>query len=139
MDTDPASRLLDAVAAGNGVPTDLYTRTAVLDATVPMWRFEVHGAAAVTAELSRWYDAPGELTDVIRSPLPNGELVRFTCEWVGADGPCITHQVHILTITGVQIRRHETWSGGRWGAALQADIEAALQDAREAAILPVRG
>jgi hypothetical protein len=130
--TDPVTRLLDAVAAGAGIPADLYTPAVVFDATVPMWRFEVHGPAAVAAQLSRWYDAPGFLTEVTRSPLPDGELVRFTLEWIENGGPWITHQVHVLTTDGGRISRQEAWCGGRWPAALQAEIEADLQRARQA-------
>ena len=37
--TDPITRFLDAVTAGQGIPEDLFTEHAVLDATVPDFRF----------------------------------------------------------------------------------------------------
>lgn len=132
MDTNPVTRLLAAVAAGAGVPADLYAPTAVLDATVPMWRFEKHGPAAIAAQLSRWFDAPGTLTEVTRSPFPGGEVLRFTLDWVDDAGPWVARQVHVLTTDGTRITRQEAWCGGRWDAALQARIEADVEIAREA-------
>jgi hypothetical protein len=132
MDNDPVTRLLDAATAGTGVPHDLYSPDAVLDATVPMWRFEAHGAAPIAAELSRWYRDPGTLTEVQRVKVPHGETVRFTLEWVEDGQPWAAHQVHFLATTGGRITRHEAWCGGRWQAALLAEIEAGLQTARRA-------
>jgi hypothetical protein len=132
MDTDPVTTLLDSVAAGTGIPDDLYAPGAVLDATVPMWRLEAHGPTAIAAQLSGWYAAPGTLTDVLRSPLPSGEVVRYTLAWTEDGAPWVSHQVHLVAISEGQITRHEVWCGGRWEAALQAEIEAGLQSVREA-------
>lgn len=132
MDTNPVTRMLAAVEAGTGVPTDLYAPTAVLDATVPMWRFEKHGPAEIAAQLSRWFDTPGTLTEVMRAPLPGGELVSFTLEWLTDGRPWVAHQVHVVTTEGARITRQEAWCGGRWDAALQARIESDLELAREA-------
>jgi hypothetical protein len=132
MTTDPVTTLLDSIAAGTGIPTELYTSDAVLDGTVPHWRLEAHGPAAIAAELSGWYAAPGSLSDVLRSPFSGGELVRYSLEWTENGAPWCCHQIHLLTITDGRISRHEVWCGGRWEAALQAEIEAGLLAAREA-------
>src|SRR3954447_14049651 len=52
---DPVTLFLDAVAGGSGVPTDIYAPGAVLDATVPNWRLEAHGPAAISGQLSGFY------------------------------------------------------------------------------------
>jgi len=132
MTTDPITRLLAAASAGTGVPQDLYADAAVLDATVPMWRFEAHGAEAVAAQLSQWFDAPGRLTEVEREPLPAGEVVRFTVEWVVSGEPWAAHQVHVVAIEAGHITRQQAWCGGRWPAAVLAEIEAGLMGARAA-------
>jgi hypothetical protein len=132
MDNDLISRLLDAATAGTGVPKDLYAEDAVLDATVPMWRFEAHGAAGVARQLSAWYAAPGTITELVREPLPGGEVVRFTLEWTENGEPWAAHQVHLIATEGERILRHECWCGGRWPAAVLADIEAGLVSARAA-------
>jgi hypothetical protein len=132
MDIDPVSRFLAAVTAGSGVPADLYSPDAVLDATVPMWRFEAHGPAAIATELSGWYGDPGTLTEVQHSPVPGGVTVRFTLEWTEGGQPWAAHQVHFLATRDDRVIRHEAWCGGRWPAALLAEIEAGLQSARAA-------
>jgi len=129
--TDPVSLFLDAVAAGRGIPPDIYAAGAGLDATVPNWRLEAHGPVAISAQLSGWYGHPGRLFDVIRSPLPGGEVVRFALAWTENGNPMAAHQVHLLDVREGAITRHDIWCGGRWDAALQAEIEAGLQSARE--------
>jgi hypothetical protein len=128
---DPVTLFLDAVVAGHGIPTDIYAPGAVLDATVPNWRLEAHGPAAISAQLSGAYGDPGRLYDVTRSPLPGGEVVRFTLAWTEDGNPMAAHQVHFLDVREGVITRHDVWCGGRWDAALQAEIEAGLQTARE--------
>jgi hypothetical protein len=132
MDNDPISRLLDAASAGTGIPQFLYAEDAVLDATVPMWRFEAHGAAAVAAQLSGWYADPGTLTELVREPLPGGEVVRFTLEWIENGEPWAAHQVHFIASDADRITRQQSWCGGRWPAALLAEIETGLLGARAA-------
>jgi hypothetical protein len=132
MNNDPIRRLLDAASAGNGVPRDLYADDAVLDATVPMWRFEVHGAEAVAAQTSGWYADPGTLTELVREPLPGGEVVRFTLEWLENGEPWAAHQVHFIATEADRITRQQVWCGGRWPAAVLAEIEAGLVSARAA-------
>jgi hypothetical protein len=132
MDTDPISTLLDSIAAGSGIPAGLYAPDAVLDAVVPMWRLEAHGPAAIAAQLSGWYADPGSFTELVRTPLPYGELVRYTLGWTENGAPMASHQVHVVAINDGLITRHEAWCGGRWDAGVQAEIEAGLLTAREA-------
>ena len=131
--TDPVTVFLAAVAAGQGIPPSLYAPDAVLDATVPNWRLEAHGAEAICAQLSGWYADPGQLSGVSRSPLPGGEVVRFTLAWSENGAPMASHQVHLLDVSEGVITHQDTWCGGRWEASLQAEIEVGLQTAREGA------
>jgi len=130
MTTDPVTDFLAAVTAGHGIPADLYAPDAILDATVPMWRFEKHGPAAIAEQLSRWFDVPGELTELSVTDLPTGAVVRFTEECVEDTGPWIVRQAHVLTTSGGRITRQEAWCGGRWQPALQAEMQADLERVR---------
>lgn len=126
-DTDPVSRFLDAVSAGTGIPADLFHPDAVLDATIPDFRFAQHGAEHVAGQLSSWFADPGAFQDLARTPLPGGgELVRFVLQWDEGGDQMAAHQVHVIEVTDGLIRRQEVWCGGRWDSARQADIAAAM-------------
>lgn len=113
MTNELVTSLLDAVVAGTGVPGDLYAPDAILDATVPMWRFEAHGPDAIAAALSRWFRDPAELTELSRTPLPDGEIIRFTVEWIEGGTPWAAHQVHIVSTSTGRITGQQAWCGGR--------------------------
>ena len=51
-------KFLDAVAAGDGIPDDVYADDAVLDATVPGWRFSARGGPAIAATYASWFADP---------------------------------------------------------------------------------
>ena len=121
----PVDRLLAEIGAGRGISTDTWTDRARLDATVPHWRFECDGAEAVAAELSGWYDAPTTIEAAVRHPIPGGEAVELDLTWVEAGVPHASHQVHLITVDGGRISRDTVFCGGRWPAALLAEMEAA--------------
>lgn len=122
------SRFVTAVERA-AMPEDLFSDDAVLDATVPNWRFSVRGAAAVRAELSRWYADEGRFLDVSRRPIDEGELVEFTLSWNEAGTPHTCHQAHILRLVGDRIARDTAFCGGRWPASLVAEMEEAEKEA----------
>lgn len=107
------------------MPTDVFSADAVLDATVPNWRFSVHGDEAVRAQLSEWFADPGHFEALARSALPDGELVEFTLSWVEAGVPHACHQAHILRVRNGQVAADTAFCGGRWPAPLLAEMEAA--------------
>jgi hypothetical protein len=117
-------RLLAGIEAG-AVPAGIFTDDAALDATVPNWRFSVHGGEAVRHELGRWYADPGQFEDVRRSPLPDGELVEFTLGWEEQGIPHACHQAHILRLVDGLVARDTAFCGGRWPASLLAEMRAA--------------
>ncbi len=119
---------IDALLAGieaGAVPVGVFTVGAVLDATVPNWRFTTTGGEAVRAELSRWYADPGAFDDLRRTPLPDGELVEFTLTWVEEGVPHRCHQAHVLRLDGDRIASDTAWCGGRWPEPLVAEMAAA--------------
>jgi hypothetical protein len=100
----------------------------VFDATVPGWRFSVRGAEAVRAELGRWYAEPGAFEELGRTPIPGGELVTFTLRWEENGVPHAAHQAHLVSLDGGRIDRDQVWCGGRWPAALLAEMAEAARD-----------
>jgi hypothetical protein len=115
-------RFLSGVEAGQ-MPDDLFSDEADLDATVPNWRFQVHGGEAVQAELARWYADPGQFLAVERTPIPGGELVEFTLSWVEEGVPHRVHQAHILQVAQGRVSRDTAFCGGRWPADLLRQME----------------
>ena len=120
--TDTITRWLDAVSAGKGIPQDLFTDDAVLDATIPGFRFAQHGPEHVAGQMSSWFADPGAFLDLQRTTLPEGELVRFLLTWQEDGEPWAAHQSHVIELEGGLIRRHEMFCGGRWNSARQAEI-----------------
>ena len=121
----PVDRLLAEISEGAGISTNTWTDGARLDATVPHWRFECDGAEAVAAELSGWYDAPTTIEAAVRRAIPGGEAVELDLSWVEDGVPHAAHQVHLITVDGDRISRDTVFCGGRWPAALLAEMEAA--------------
>ena len=123
--TDPVTAFIEAITGGLPVQPDLFASDAVLDATVPNWRFTVEGAEQIRDQLAEWFADPGEFESVTRTPLPDGELLEFTLTWREHGVPHACHQIHVLQIEGEQIAAATAFCGGRWPASLLAEMEAA--------------
>jgi len=122
-ETDTITRWLDAVAAGRGIPQDLFTSDAVLDATIPGFRFTQVGPGPVAGQMSSWFADPGAFADLHRTQLPDGtELVRFVLTWHEDGDEWAAHQSHLIELDGDRICRQEMFCGGRWNSARRAEI-----------------
>jgi hypothetical protein len=128
---DVVDRFLAGVESGM-MPGGVFSDDAGLDATVPNWRFQVHGGEAVSAELARWYADPGQFLDVQRALIPGGELVEFTLSWSEQGVPHRVHQAHILRVAGDRISMDTAFCGGRWPADLLEEMERANPESAEA-------
>ena len=125
--TDPIDRFTRAIETASVSGAGVFADDAVLDATVPHWRFVVNGAANIEAELGRWYADPGRFEEIQRTALPDGELLEFVLTWEEDGEPHMAHQAHHIRVRDGLITHDRAWCGGRWGAALQAEMaEAAL-------------
>src|SRR5688572_33348584 len=100
--TTVVDRFLEGIRAGR-LPTDLYTPDAVLDATVPGWRFRAEGPVAIQAEYQGWYFAPSELLSVERHPIEGGELVRYLQPSEVKGATFLVHHMHLLKRDGDRI------------------------------------
>lgn len=124
--TTTVDRLLDAIAAGAGVPADLLAPTATLDATVPGWRFTVRGAEAVARQYSGWFADQATYEELERLPVEDGEVVTYLLTWTEKGVPHAAHHCHRLRLDGEgRIAADRFFCGGRWDAALLADMAAA--------------
>jgi hypothetical protein len=124
--TTVVGRFLAAVEHGRMTDLDgVYADDATLDATVPNWRFEVHGAADIIAEYGRWFAQPARFEELVRRPIADGEVVSYVLDWEEHGVPHAGHHCHVLTVEAGRIRRDQVWCGGRWPAGLLAEMEAA--------------
>ena len=131
--TDPAStkaltsvdRLLEAIAAGRGgTVAGLYADDAILDATVPDWRFRVDGGEAIAAQYAEWFADVAEFEELDRKPVPGGEVVTYFLRWSEGGVPHAAHHCHLLTLdAGGLIALEKVFCGGRWDASLLARME----------------
>lgn len=118
--------LLDAIAAGTGVGADLLAPGAVLDATVPGWRFTVRGAEAVARQYSGWFTHPSTFEELERLPVEGGEVVIYLHTWSERGVPHAAHHCHRLTLDDRgRIASDRFFCGGRWDAGRLAEMAAA--------------
>ena len=113
--------LLDAIAAGEGVPEDLFAADATLDATVPGWRFAVHGAGRLSAQYSGWFADPATFEELERLPVDGGEVVTYLLSWSERGVPHAAHHCHTFRLDAAgRIASDRFFCGGRWDAGLLA-------------------
>ena len=125
MDTkDPIGAFLAGIE-GAAFPEDIFSEDIVLDATVPNWRFRLHGSGAVRDELGRWYADPGQFGELRRIEIDDGEVVEFTLSWEEAGVSHTCHQAHVLRLRNDRIAGDTVFCGGRWPAPLLAQMEQA--------------
>ncbi len=119
-------RFLHAVREGTGVPAELFSPDVVLDATVPGWRFAVHGADAVSRQYTSWFGDPAAFEEFERLPVDDGEVVTYLLTWIERGVPHAGHHCHRMRFDpDGRIQRDRFFCGGRWGAALLAEMAAA--------------
>lgn len=125
MSTDPVGRLTRAIAEASVEGADVFAPDAVLDATVPNWRFSVRGGPAVRGQLAHWFASPGRFEELRRTRVEGGELIEFTLAWDEDGEGYACHQVHHLEVAGDRIVKDTVFCGGRWHSSLLAEMEAA--------------
>lgn len=120
-------RFLDAVRSAriDEAADDLWTETTTLAATVPNWRFHRTGAEQVRDTYRTWFADPGAFEQVRRSPVAGGEVVEYLLTWTEDGVPHAAHHVHWLEVVDDRIVADTVVCGGRWPAALLAEMEAA--------------
>ncbi len=89
------------------------------------WRFHLQGAEAIRSEYARWFADPGRFEQLRRLPTDGGEVVDYTLAWAENAIPHAAHHAHLLSIRDGRIVADTVLCGGRWSAALLAEMEAA--------------
>lgn len=119
---------LAAVEAGKGAGVaGLYSDDAVLDATVPNWRFTKRGGEAIAAEYARWFADPAQFRELDRHSTADAELITYFLTWVEDGVPHGAHHSHLISVdkdSGL-ITYDRVFCGGRWNGDLLGQMEAA--------------
>jgi len=115
-------QFLAAIQAGAIAGCGAWSADAVLDATVPNWRFQLTGPDAIRSEYAKWFADPGTFEDLRRLPTQDGEVVEYTLTWTEAGVPHAAHHAHILTVEDGLIAADTVLCGGRWPASLLAEM-----------------
>lgn len=123
----PVDVFLAAVQTGSMASCSAWAPGAVLDATVPNWRFRRVGAAAIRAEYAGWFADPGRFEDLQRVSWPGGEVVEYLLTWVENGVPHAAHHMHRFVVDNGKIAADTVMCGGRWPAALLAEMQAAQE------------
>jgi hypothetical protein len=125
--SNPIDLFLDAVETATIPECDAWEPDAVVDATVPNWRFDIRGIEAIRAEYARWFAHPGRFEQLRREPRGQGEgeVVEYLLTWEQDGVPHAAHHVHIVSVANGRIVADTVMCGGRWSASLLAEMEAA--------------
>lgn len=122
----PVDRFLEGIVTATIPTTDAWTPDAHLVATVPNWRFEATGADAIRATYATWFADPGSFEELRRLPTPSGVVIEYVLCWEEGGVPHAAHHAHLLRLADDgRIAEDQVFCGGRWGAALLADMAAA--------------
>lgn len=121
-------RFLAAVEAGEMAGCDVWSDSAVLDATVPNWRFRKEGPEAIRGEYAHWFADPARFEELRRLPVDGGEVLEYVLAWEEAGVPHAAHHMHVLHVRDDRIEADTVLCGGRWPAALLAEMEAAARE-----------
>ena len=124
-------KFLHAIETANIPGCDAWSADATLDATVPNWRLHADGAGAIRAEYARWFADPARFDELRRYLVEGGpedsraEVIEYTLSWTENGVPHAAHHMHLLTVRDDQIVADTVFCGGRWPAALLAEMEEA--------------
>jgi hypothetical protein len=120
-------KFLHAIETADIPGCDAWSADATLDATVPNWRLHAVGADAIRAEYARWFADPARFDELRRYPVEGGsaEVIEYTLSWTENGVPHAGHHLHVLTVRDDRIVSDVVFCGGRWPAALLAEMEAA--------------
>jgi len=124
-ETDPVQQFLHAVLSARIDACRAWSDRCVLDATVPNWRFRRSGPQAIRQEYQRWFADPGQFDELDRRAVDGLEVVRYVLAWTENGVPHAAHHMHWLRVVDGLIVSDTVFCGGRWPAALLADMEAA--------------
>lgn len=112
MNDDPIAAFLKALEAAAIEEVDIYADDAVLDASVPNWRFKVKGADAIRAQYAGWFSQPLTFVELRRLPVQDGEFLAYEVEWLDEGVRTRTHHAHQMVVVDGKITADTLWCGG---------------------------
>ena len=125
--TTAVDRFIDAIRhASFAAAEQIYNSGALLDATVPEWRFKVTGDEAIRGEYGRWFAVPAEFVELQRHLTASGEVVEYYITWIEDGITHGAHHAHVLTVDAAidRITEDHVFCGGRWPAPLLGQMNA---------------
>jgi hypothetical protein len=121
----PVSEFLGAALAAEIPACDVWADDATLDATVPGGRFHARGPEAIKEIFSAWYCEPGEMVELHRDPIADGEVVRYLVSSTADGEPYVAHHLHRITVVDGRITADVVFCGGRWPVQGLSEMRAA--------------
>lgn len=97
--TDAIDQFVAAVESGGFTSLNVFADDAILDVTIPDWRFTVRGAAAIRRELATWLPGRTNIEEIHRFPMSGGEAVELSLSWEAAGIAYACHQLHLRNVT----------------------------------------
>jgi len=123
--TDAIDQFVAAVESAGFTSSDFFAEDAVLDVTIPDWRFTVRGADAICRELAAWLPGRTNIDEIHRFAMLGGEAVELSLSWEAARIPYACHQLHLIQLKDGLIAEDKAWCGGHWPADLLAEMAGA--------------
>jgi hypothetical protein len=99
----------------------MYAPDALLDANVPVWRFQRKGHDEIAEQYAEWTaEGPWQVVGMREWPAPWGTLVEVEQRFVEEGVPVYTRNLHALFVENGKVTRHIMYCSGPWDEALEA-------------------
>ena len=92
----------------------VYAVDALLDANVPLWRFQRKGLEEITAQYRDWYPHPLRILDWTVTPTRFGAVLEQADQAGEGDEQTYSRSLHLLHVEGDRIVRHVLYCTGQW-------------------------
>ena len=100
--------------------TALYRSDALLDVSVPSWRYQLQGPQAIGEQLREELApiaAAGTVADLRATPTADGVVVEMEVHFVDDGEERMWREAHVLHTDGTAITEHVNYCTGIWDAA----------------------
>jgi len=99
----------------------LYAPDALLDANVPVWRFQRKGHDEIAEQYGEWFaEGPAEVVGLREWPAPWGAVVEVEQRGIENGAPAYSRNLHALFVEDGMVVRHIMYCSGPWNEALEA-------------------
>ena len=96
---------------------DVYAPDALLDANVPLWRFQRKGLEEIVEQYRTWYPTRVRLVEWKPVTTAFGAVVQ-QAEWSGdGDEETYARSLHVLRLDGSLVVHHVLYCTGQWDRA----------------------